>query len=177
MLVKQLAFTSIYFSESGLFNGLRSIQIKKFPSPLSAPVPVPPIDRSGCNLRRLFEGRRCTAGQVVAPSEDDNSDFSFMQEIHSLGADPSYGSISSGFTPCVERRLQRWRAFSCLGTIAGSGSRPTALAPRKGRSEHRRPLVACAAVSRRPRRASYALLTRANTTPTMTMTTATQRSR
>jgi hypothetical protein len=30
-----LAFTSVYFSESGLFNGLRPIQIKKFPSAIS----------------------------------------------------------------------------------------------------------------------------------------------
>jgi hypothetical protein len=29
-----LAFTSVYFFESRLFNGLRAIQIKKFPLPL-----------------------------------------------------------------------------------------------------------------------------------------------
>ena len=36
MLVNSLAFTSVYFSESGFFNGLRPIQIKKIrssPSP------------------------------------------------------------------------------------------------------------------------------------------------
>jgi hypothetical protein len=30
-----LTFTSVYFSESGLFNGLRPIQIKKIPSAIS----------------------------------------------------------------------------------------------------------------------------------------------
>jgi hypothetical protein len=31
-----LAFTSVYFSESGLFNGLRPIQIKKTPLKFSS---------------------------------------------------------------------------------------------------------------------------------------------
>jgi hypothetical protein len=30
-----LAFTSVYFSESGLFNGLRPVGVKKFPSAIS----------------------------------------------------------------------------------------------------------------------------------------------
>jgi hypothetical protein len=43
VLVKQLAFTSVYFSESGLFNGLRAIQLKKFFSRLGS--------RSSCRSR------------------------------------------------------------------------------------------------------------------------------
>jgi hypothetical protein len=32
-----LAFTSVYFFESGLFNGLRPIQIRKSPLPVTFP--------------------------------------------------------------------------------------------------------------------------------------------
>jgi hypothetical protein len=55
-----LSFTSVYFSESGLFKGLRPIQIKKIPAPVSGCVPnvlerIPPPGRgaSAKKVRRM----------------------------------------------------------------------------------------------------------------------------
>jgi hypothetical protein len=42
-----LSFASVYFFESGLFNGLQPIQIKKFPSVLRLATPVVLKDISG----------------------------------------------------------------------------------------------------------------------------------
>jgi hypothetical protein len=56
MQAKVLAFAISYFSESGLFNGLRPIQVKKFLLPSSAS-----CDISQAPLRLLFPCRRLVA--------------------------------------------------------------------------------------------------------------------
>jgi hypothetical protein len=79
-----LAFTNVYFSESGLFNGLRPIQIKKFPAfPNSLPgcETAPPL-RSLLNRQhstRLAE--RLAPPPGVNPDIKKNSglDFCFCQ--------------------------------------------------------------------------------------------------
>jgi len=65
-------FISFYFHESGLFNGLRAREIKKF-----AP---PPSSRAGCDLLNISNSRsllaRPPAGRVYSDDMNiDNSSF------------------------------------------------------------------------------------------------------
>jgi hypothetical protein len=66
-----LSFTYVYFFESGLFNGLRPIQIKKsFPVRLSQPRAVLPL-----SLRRKAHGK--APGFDLASKENFSTSFSF----------------------------------------------------------------------------------------------------
>ena len=73
MLVKVLAFTSAYFLESGLFNGLQPIQIRF--SPAFEHLTVVKCASAAPYLR----GRGRQAFGNEASSEDDIDDFPFEQ--------------------------------------------------------------------------------------------------
>jgi hypothetical protein len=66
-----LAFTSIYFSESGLFNGLRAMQIKNSPSF--------PDSRGGCDQERFKQPRlllaRLLPGAWIPPMRKHSACF------------------------------------------------------------------------------------------------------
>src|ERR1700722_14020852 len=89
-----LAFTSVYFFESGLFNGLRPIQIKKIPF-LSA--------RQSGRLRNVSR---------VRPSLVDTSDF--HQAKYTEGS-----RISQGFVRCNRMAQPKDRTLPTVWSLRG----------------------------------------------------------
>jgi hypothetical protein len=73
-----LAFTSVYFFESGLFSGLQWIQIRNF-LPLAG-------TRSGCKCARIAPDHKVrrrgpgALGERVSHCPDHSRDLSFLQE-------------------------------------------------------------------------------------------------
>jgi hypothetical protein len=83
MLVNLLAFTSAYFSELRVFNGLRPIQIRKSPS---HPELAPPVVRNLFQpaFLSLFLARRREAWLNPASAEWYSTDSGFCKEIARL---------------------------------------------------------------------------------------------
>jgi hypothetical protein len=83
-----LAFTSVYFSESGLFNGLRPIQIKKF---------LPSFDSVQVVQKRSIRPPRWRRGLDPEKKKNLTHISGFGNDLHSwleaLGTHP-YGSYS-----------------------------------------------------------------------------------
>jgi hypothetical protein len=105
-----LAFTSVYFLESGLFNGLRPFGVKNF-------LPFRTYSDCAMQTRRcvlIFRTRTTVELGDEASSEDDTDDFPFEQEIvvHlRFGRRPHLGEPPSSW-PSLSRRSTQPRPWS-----------------------------------------------------------------
>jgi hypothetical protein len=107
MKAKSLSFAFIYFSESGLFNGLRAIQIRKLSASASRPGHV-----GNAYLYALLLRRRLARDRRSKRKYDIEFDFLLMNVSDSLNAarlEPRAGLVyvdgTAGTAPMMPIRL------------------------------------------------------------------------